>query len=69
MTPAQTERIVARLVDQAAAERAAGVGHVSHDGSSQHIFNTLPKGQEFRDVIEFNPVACDGVTMRPNAWE
>ena len=45
---------------QAAAERAAGVAHVSHKGSSQHVFNCLPKGQVFRDVIEFSPNACTG---------
>lgn len=60
MTPAQVERVVARLKDQAAAERAAGVGHVSHGGSSQHVFNALPKGQEFRDMIEFHPRAAVG---------
>eukprot|EP01045_Picozoa_sp_COSAG04_P029675 COSAG04_NODE_4935_length_1818_cov_2.121582_3_plen_190_part_01 len=60
MTPAQYGAVVDRLTDQAAAERAAGVAHVSHKGSSQHVFNCLPKGQVFRDVIEFAPDACTG---------
>ena len=36
------------------------MAHVSHKGSSQHVFNCLPKGQVFRDVIEFSPNACTG---------
>ena len=63
MTTEQIERVVARLTDQAAAERAAGVAHVSHGGSSQHVFNTLPKGHEFRDMIEFNPDAAVGAPI------
>eukprot|EP01043_Picozoa_sp_COSAG02_P012120 COSAG02_NODE_461_length_21848_cov_235.681043_9_plen_439_part_00 len=60
MTSDQVDRVVSRLKDQAAAERAAGVAHVSHGGSSQHVFNTLPKGKEFRDMIEFHPRAAVG---------
>ena len=60
MTVVQVDKVVSRLKDQAAAERAAGVAHISHGGSSQHVFNTLPKGKEFRDVIEFHPRGAIG---------
>ena len=63
MTPDQIDRVVSRLKDQAAAERAAGVAHISHGGNSQHVFNTLPKGQEFRDMIEFHPRAAVGAPV------
>lgn len=48
---------VDRLLDQAAAERAAGVAHMSHHGHAQLVFNMLPKGQVFRDLIAFEASA------------
>ena len=54
MGRAEVDAVVSRMVDQAAAERAARVAHLSHGGNAQLIFNCLPKGQLFRDVIEFS---------------
>jgi hypothetical protein len=39
------------LLDQAAAERAAGVTKMSHHGTAQMVFNLVPKGRPFRDLI------------------
>ena len=58
MAGPQIERVVSRMIDQAAAERAAGVAKMSHFGNAQLIFNALPKGREFRDLIAFEPTAC-----------
>jgi hypothetical protein len=44
---AQTER----LLDQAAAERAAGIAKMSHRGCAQTVFNLVPKGQAFRNLV------------------
>ncbi len=52
-----------RLVDQAAAEKAAKVAHLSHRGSGQTVFNMLPKGQVFRDLIALEPHAAHGAPL------
>ena len=39
------------MLDQAEAERHAGVAHMSHKGRAQLIFNMLPKGKVFRELI------------------
>ena len=39
------------MLDQAEAERKAGVAHMSHRGRAQLIFNMLPKGKIFRELI------------------
>ncbi len=58
MSPAQIEAQTERLLDQAAAERAAKVAHMSHRGTAQAVFNLLPKGQVFRDLIALEPSAA-----------
>lgn len=51
MSPEQVQAQVDRMLDQAEAERAAKVAHMSHRGTAQLVFNLLPKGQVFRDLI------------------
>lgn len=51
MSPEQVQAQVDRLLDQAEAERAAKVAHMSHRGTAQLVFNLLPKGQVFRDLV------------------
>jgi len=60
LSPGQVRAQVDRLVDQADAERAAGVAHLSHRGSAQLIFNMMSKGQAFRDLAALEPVAAVG---------
>jgi ectoine hydroxylase-related dioxygenase (phytanoyl-CoA dioxygenase family) len=59
LSPAQTQAQVERLLDQAAAERAAGVASMSHRGAAQFVPNLIPKGQVFRDLIALEPHAAD----------
>lgn len=58
MSPEQIQAQVDRMLDQAEAERAAKVAHMSHRGTAQLIFNLLPKGQVFRDLIALEPCAA-----------
>ena len=51
LTTKQIESQSERLLDQAAAERAAGLAKMSHRGAAQTVFNLLPKGAVFRDLI------------------
>jgi ectoine hydroxylase-related dioxygenase (phytanoyl-CoA dioxygenase family) len=60
MSPDQVRAQVDRLVDQAEAERAAGVARRANHGHSQTIFNLLAKGQVFRDLSAFEPSAAQG---------
>jgi ectoine hydroxylase-related dioxygenase (phytanoyl-CoA dioxygenase family) len=60
MSPGQVRAQVDRLVDQAEAERAAGVARRANHGHSQTIFNLLAKGQVFRDLSAFEPTAAQG---------
>jgi ectoine hydroxylase-related dioxygenase (phytanoyl-CoA dioxygenase family) len=55
----QVQRQIDRLQDQAAAERSAGVAKLSHHGCAQMVFNILPKGQVFRDLIALEESAID----------
>ena len=57
-TPEQVQAQVDRLVDQAAAERAAKVARMSHKNTAQLVNNMLPKGEVFRDLLEFHPRAA-----------
>lgn len=50
---------VDRMLDQAEAERCSGVAHMSHRGRAQLIFNMLPKGQVFRDLIALEENAAE----------
>ena len=59
MSPSQVSAQVNRLMDQASAERAAGVARMSHHGHAQTVFNLLPKGQVFRDLAALEPAAAD----------
>ncbi|MEO2177135.1 MAG: phytanoyl-CoA dioxygenase family protein [bacterium] len=63
LSPAQVEAQVNRLLDQAKAERAAKVAHMSHHGNAQLVFNMLPKGQVFRDLIAFEESACQRASL------
>ncbi|MCZ6620051.1 MAG: phytanoyl-CoA dioxygenase family protein [Gammaproteobacteria bacterium] len=58
MSLTQIQAQVGRLLDQAAAERAAKVAHLSHRGNAQLIFNLVPKGQVFRDLIALEESAA-----------
>lgn len=58
MSPQQIKAQSDRLLDQAAAECAAGVAHLSHRGQAQTVFNLLPKGQVFRDLSALEPSAA-----------
>lgn len=58
MSPEQVQAQVDRLVDQAAAERLAGVAKRGNHGHSQTVFNLLAKGQVFRDLAAFEPSAA-----------
>ena len=55
----QIKAQVDRMLDQAEAERSAGVAHMSHRGRAQLIFNMLPKGQVFRDLIALEENAAE----------
>ena len=55
MSPEQIRAQVDRLLDQAEAERAAKVAHLSHRGTAQLVFNLLAKGQVFRDLVSLEP--------------
>lgn len=63
LSPTQVQAQIARLLDQAAAERAAKVAHMSHRGAAQLVFNLLPKGQAFRDLIALEPAAAQGAPL------
>ncbi|MEM7077065.1 MAG: phytanoyl-CoA dioxygenase family protein [Pseudomonadota bacterium] len=63
MRPGQIDAQVARMLDQAAAERAAKVAHMSHRGRAQLLFNLLPKGQAFRDLMALEPSAAQGAPL------
>ena len=60
LSPEQVQRQIERLQDQAAAEKAAGIAKLSHHGCAQMVFNILPKGQVFRDLIALEESAIDG---------
>ena len=51
LSQSQINAQIERMLDQADAERAAGVAHMSHRGAAQLVFNLLPKGQVFRDLV------------------
>ena len=51
ITKEQIQAQIDRMLDQAEAERHAGVAHMSHQGRAQLIFNMLPKGKVFRELI------------------
>lgn len=57
LSPAQVQAQVDRLQDQAAAERAAGLAKMSHRGAAQMVFNIVPKGQVFRDLVALETTA------------
>ena len=58
LSPTQCQAQIDRLLDQAAAERAAGVASMSHRGAAQFVPNLIPKGQVFRDLIALEPSAA-----------
>jgi ectoine hydroxylase-related dioxygenase (phytanoyl-CoA dioxygenase family) len=58
MSSEQVDAQVERLVDQAEAEKAAGVAHESHRGTAQTVFNLIPKGQVFRDLVALEASAA-----------
>jgi ectoine hydroxylase-related dioxygenase (phytanoyl-CoA dioxygenase family) len=58
MSPQQVQAQVDRLLDQAAAERSAGVAKLANHGHAQTVFNLLAKGQVFRDLAAFEPSAA-----------
>lgn len=63
MSPGQICAQTERLLDQAAAERAARVARMNHHGHAQLVFNLLPKGQVFRDLAALEPSAADGAGL------
>ena len=58
LSSAQYQAQIDRLLDQAAAERAAGVASMSHRGAAQFVPNLIPKGQVFRELIALEPGAA-----------
>ena len=63
MTKEQVQRQIERLLDQASAERAAKVAHMSHHGAAQTVFNMIAKGQVFRDLAALEPIAAIGAPI------
>jgi ectoine hydroxylase-related dioxygenase (phytanoyl-CoA dioxygenase family) len=51
LTPEQVEALRTRLVEQAAAERAAGLAFLEYDGANQRVWNLPSKGKGFRDLL------------------
>lgn len=51
LTPGEVAALRARLVDQAAAERAAGLAFLEHGGANQRVWNLPSKGQVFLDLL------------------
>jgi ectoine hydroxylase-related dioxygenase (phytanoyl-CoA dioxygenase family) len=49
--PEQVAALRARLVEQAAAERAAGIGFLEYEGANQRVWNLPSKGKVFRDLL------------------
>ncbi len=63
MTKQQVQQQITRLLDQASAERAAKVAHMSHHGAAQTVFNMLAKGRVFRDLAALEPMAASGAPV------
>jgi ectoine hydroxylase-related dioxygenase (phytanoyl-CoA dioxygenase family) len=63
MNQQQIDQQTDRLLDQAAAEKAAGIAHLSHHGSAQLVFNLVPKGQVFRDLVALETEAAAGARL------
>lgn len=63
MTSEQVDALVERLLDQAEAERTAGIAHVTHEGTTQFVPNLLPKGQIFRDLASLEENAAVGAPL------
>ena len=51
LTLNEVERLRARLIEQAAGERAAGRAWVDGGGANQRVWMLVNKGQEFRDLV------------------
>jgi len=51
LSPAQVQRLRERVVEQAAAEREAGVASLEHSGANQRIWNLINKGDVFADLL------------------
>ena len=58
MSQEQGRAQVARLKDQAAAERRLGAGIMSSKDRAQHVNNLVLKGSVFRDAVEFKVSAA-----------
>ncbi len=58
MSQEQVRAQVARLQDQAAAERRLGAGIMSSKDRAQHVNNLVLKGSVFRDAVEFKVSAA-----------
>jgi ectoine hydroxylase-related dioxygenase (phytanoyl-CoA dioxygenase family) len=57
LTPGQVAALRARLIEQAAAEAAAGVAFFDGgDGANQRVWNLPSKGAEFRDLLRHRVV-------------
>ncbi len=55
VSPEQCARLHARVVEQAAAERALGIAHVS--AAQQHVWSLVNKGEDFVRCMEHDPVS------------
>jgi ectoine hydroxylase-related dioxygenase (phytanoyl-CoA dioxygenase family) len=51
LPPAEVSVLMERLVDQAAAEREAGVAFIDGGGANQRVWNLPSKGAGFRDLL------------------
>lgn len=51
LSTAEVHAVRSRLEEQAAAEAAAGIGHLEFDGANQRVWNLPSKGRVFRDLL------------------
>jgi len=63
LSPEQVKTISSRLIDQAEAEKMAKVARLNHEGATQMVYNLLPKGQVFRDIISLESSTCQQAVL------
>jgi ectoine hydroxylase-related dioxygenase (phytanoyl-CoA dioxygenase family) len=52
MAPQEIDGVRNRIVEQAAAEREAGVASLEHEGANQRVWNLINKGQIFAEILQ-----------------
>ena len=61
LTPRELKALRDRVVEQAAAERVAGVASLEHDGANQRIWNLINKGAIFAELLH-KPLVRDAMS-------